>query len=29
VQLQLQGFAWKVTRVWLPHTLLAAANAPT
>jgi hypothetical protein len=29
VQLELQGLAWKVTRVWLPPTLLAAANAPT
>ena len=29
VQMELQGLSWKVTRVWLPHTLLAAANAPT
>jgi len=29
VQMELHGFAWKVTRVWLPPTLLAAANAPT
>jgi hypothetical protein len=29
VQMELQGFSWKVTRVWLPHVLLAAANAPT
>ncbi len=29
VQMELQGLAWKVTRVWLPPTLLAAANAPT
>jgi hypothetical protein len=29
VQMELHDFAWKVTRVWLPPTLLAAANAPT
>jgi hypothetical protein len=29
VQMELHGFAWKVTRVWLPPTLLAATNAPT
>jgi hypothetical protein len=29
VQMELHGFAWKVTRVWLPPTLLAAANGPT
>jgi hypothetical protein len=29
VQMELRGFAWKVTRVWLPPTMLAAANAPT
>jgi hypothetical protein len=29
VQLELQGMSWKVTRVWLPPTMLAAANAPT
>jgi hypothetical protein len=29
VQLELHGFTWKVTRVWLPPTLLAATNAPT
>lgn len=29
VQMELLGFSWKVTRVWLPHVLLAAANAPT
>ncbi len=29
VQMELHGFAWKVTRVWLPPTLLAAANDPT
>jgi len=29
VQMELHGFSWKVTRVWLPPTLLAAANAPT
>jgi hypothetical protein len=29
VQMELKGFAWKVTRVWLPPTLLAAANQPT
>jgi hypothetical protein len=29
VQMELQGYAWKVTRVWLPPTLLAAANQPT
>jgi hypothetical protein len=29
VQLELHDFAWKVTRVWLPPTLLAAANDPT
>jgi len=28
VQMELHGFAWKVTRVWLPPTLLAAANQP-
>jgi hypothetical protein len=28
VQMELHGFAWKVTRVWLPPTLLAAANGP-
>jgi hypothetical protein len=29
VQMELHGFEWKVTRVWLPPTLLAATNAPT
>jgi hypothetical protein len=29
VQMELHDFAWKVTRVWLPPTLLAAANDPT
>ncbi len=29
VEMELHGFSWKVTRVWLPPTLLAAANAPT
>jgi hypothetical protein len=29
VQMELHGFAWKVTRVWLPPTLLAATNQPT
>jgi hypothetical protein len=29
VQMELKGYVWKVTRVWLPPTLLAAANQPT
>jgi hypothetical protein len=29
VQLELRGIEWKVTRVWLPHKLLMAANDPS
>jgi hypothetical protein len=29
VQLELRGLDWKVTRVWLPHKLLMAANDPS
>jgi len=29
VQMELQGMSWKVTRVWLPHKLLMAANDPS
>lgn len=29
LQLELQGGGWKVTRVWLPSTMLAQANART
>ncbi|MBS0560636.1 MAG: DUF2939 domain-containing protein [Proteobacteria bacterium] len=29
VQMELQGLSWKVTRVWLPHKLLMAANDPS
>ena len=28
VQMELRGMYWQVTRVWLPHRLLVAANDP-
>lgn len=29
IELQLRHFAWKVTRAWLPHEMLVAANSRT
>ena len=29
VQMELHGLSWKVTRVWLPHQMLMAANDPS